>query len=174
MKRNLTQEIAILGLLIALVAVATRVIQIPVPVGFGYIHLGDSTIFLAAVIFGRKQGAIAGGIGSALADFFSPYAQYTIPTLIVKGLMGYIVGTIADQESETIFTFRNLIAMAVGAIVMAAGYLATNTIMYGDFRGALVGGFTGDLIQSFGGAALFIPLGMALKRTTYFKKYILK
>ena len=40
----------------------------PVPFTRGYIHLGDSMIFIAAILFGWRVGALAGGLGSALAD----------------------------------------------------------------------------------------------------------
>ncbi|MBM7615897.1 ECF transporter S component [Alkaliphilus hydrothermalis] len=173
MRRNSTQDIALIGLLIALVAVATMAIKVPMPTAQGYIHLGDSMVFLTAVMFGRRKGAIAGGVGSALADLLLGYNQYVIPTLIIKGLMGFIVGAVADQESQGLFNIRNILAFLVGAAVMATGYMITNIIFYGDVPAALVG-LVGDLIQSSMGAVIFIPIGMALKKSDYFKNFVLK
>ncbi|KAB3530445.1 ECF transporter S component [Alkaliphilus serpentinus] len=170
MRNDLTvKDLTLIGLLTALVTVATMIIQIPISAGYGYIHMGDSMIFLTAILFGRRKAAFAGGIGSAIADLLSGYGQYAIPTLIIKGFMGYIVGTIADQESQGLFAFRNLLALAVGIVIMAGGYLITNTLMYGEFMAALVGGFPSDLLQGFGGAALFMPIGLALKKTIILK-----
>jgi uncharacterized membrane protein len=53
LKFNRIQDLTILGLLIALVAVSTMVIKIPTIATQGYIHLGDSMIFLAAIMFGK-------------------------------------------------------------------------------------------------------------------------
>ncbi len=168
------RDLTLIGLLTALVAVATMIIKVPIPATQGYIHLGDSMIFLAAILFGRRHGAVAAGLGSALADILLGYTAYALPTLIIKGLMGYMVGVIAEQQSESLLNIRNIIAMIVGAVWMASGYLATATIMYGDFTAALVGGFPSDLLQGFGGAVLFIPLGIALKKSSFYKDYVLK
>lgn len=174
MIRKLIYNIIITGLLIALVTVATMLIKVPIPVANGYIHVGDSMIFLAAIFFGKRKGALAGGIGSAFADLLWGYPQWILPTLIVKALMGYLVGAIANQENEKIVNMRNVLAMSVGALWMATGYLFVGTIMTGSFMAVLIEGFPADLIQGFGGAALFIPVGIALKKTSYFKNYVLK
>ncbi|MDX9762690.1 MAG: ECF transporter S component, partial [Desulfomonilia bacterium] len=62
------RDFALLALFIALVAVSTMIIRIPVPQTNGYMNLGDSMVLLAALFFGPVGGFIAGGIGSALAD----------------------------------------------------------------------------------------------------------
>lgn len=171
--RRLLHNIIIASLLMALVTVSTMLIKIPIPATNGYIHVGDSMIFLAAILFGKRKGALAGGIGSAFADLLLGYPQWIIPTLIVKGLMGYLVGTIANQENEKVLSFRNILALATGAIWMATGYLFVATMMYGNFIVALLEGFPADLVQGFGGAVLFVPIGIALKKTGYFKSSVL-
>jgi uncharacterized membrane protein len=82
LKFNRIQDLTILGLLIALVAVSTMVIKIPTIATQGYIHLGDSMIFLAAIMFGKRKGAIAGGLGSAMADLLLAYTHWVLPTLM--------------------------------------------------------------------------------------------
>lgn len=54
-----------LALSIALVALGTIAIRIGVPATGGYMNLGDSMIFVTAIVFGRKCGLAAGGLGSA-------------------------------------------------------------------------------------------------------------
>ncbi|QUH25775.1 ECF transporter S component [Serpentinicella alkaliphila] len=171
--RKLLYNLIITGLLMALVTVATMLIKVPIPVTNGYIHVGDSMIFLAAIMFGKRKGALAGGIGSAFADLLWGYPQWILPTLVVKGLMGYLVGAIADQDNDNVINLRNILALVIGAITMATGYLFVGAIMTGSFVAVLVEGFPADLVQGFGGAALFIPIGIALKKTDYFKGSIL-
>lgn len=173
LKSNKIQDLTILGLLIALVAVSTMVIKIPTIATQGYIHLGDSMIFLAAIMFGKRQGAIAGGFGSAMADLLLGYTHWILPTLIIKALMGYGVGIIADQESNNLINLRNSIALIFGASWMVFGYFIAGGIMKGSFLVAWAS-VPANLIQGFVGALLFIPIGAALKKTKYFEQHVLK
>lgn len=167
--RNLsTKDLTIMGLLTALVTVSTMSITIPVPATSGYIHLGDSMIFLAAILFGWRYGLIAGGLGSALADMLAGYAHWALPTLIIKGLMGLIVGIIAQQEKDNLFTIRNILALVIGAILMVTGYYFAGAFMKGSFLVALES-VPFNLVQGFGGALIFIPLALALKKTKILK-----
>lgn len=173
MQTNKIQNLTILGLLIALVSVSTMMIKVPVISTEGYVHLGDSMIFLSAIIFGKKRGAIAGGIGSAMADLLLGYTHWIIPTLIIKGIMGYVVGFIADGESEKLINIRNSIALTIGAIWMVFGYFIAGGIMKGSFIVSATS-IPANLVQAFAGALLFIPIGIALKKTKYFNQYVLK
>lgn len=168
---NNTKELTVIGLLTALVAISTMAIQIPVPATEGYIHLGDSMIFLAAILFGWKYGAIAGGLGSALADILTGYTHWAIPTLIIKGLMGYIVGKTSDRSNKQLVNIKNIIALIVGALWMVGGYYIGGSMLKGSFIVALAS-VPSNLIQGIGGALIFIPLGSALKKTDIIKKYV--
>ena len=177
MNKNLKSEgiqnLTILGLLIALVAVSTMAIKIPTIATQGYIHLGDSMIFLAAIMFGKKKGAIAGGLGSAMADLLLGYTHWILPTFFIKALMGYGIGIIADQESNNLINLRNIIALVFGASWMVFGYFVAGGIMKGSFLVA-ASSVPANLVQGFVGALLFIPIGAALKRTKYFEQHVLK
>ena len=81
--REKTNKIILTGLMMAMIVVATIVIPIPVPFGTGYIHFGDAMIFLSVLILGWKYGAIAAGVGSALADLLVGYAIWALWTLVV-------------------------------------------------------------------------------------------
>ena len=111
-----TRKLALLALLTALVAAATRVIQIPTPATKGYVNLGDGMIFVAALLFGGSIGGIAGGIGSALADILGGYANWALPTLIIKGLEGLLVGWLFQ------LTRRNMAQKAVPSSVRAGHF----------------------------------------------------
>ncbi|MDR7521622.1 MAG: ECF transporter S component [Armatimonadota bacterium] len=90
-----TREVALTGLMAALVLVITRAFVLPIPQTKGFFNLGEAGVYLAAVLFGPRVGALAGGIGSALADLTLGYAQYAPFTLVIKGIEGALVGTIA-------------------------------------------------------------------------------
>lgn len=85
-------RIAFSAIFAALVFVATFAVRIPISLGWGYVHLGDSVVLLAGMLLGPVFGAIAAGLGSFLADFASGYAVYALPTLIIKASAAFFVG----------------------------------------------------------------------------------
>jgi len=92
-----TKKIILTGLMMALVTIATMILMVPVPFTNGYIHLGDSMIFLSVLILGWRYGAVASGVGSALADIFSGYVQWAPWTLCIKGLMALLMGLAIEK-----------------------------------------------------------------------------
>ena len=75
------------ALFTALGYVATRLLIVPSPTG-GYMNLGDAVVLLGAYLLGPVYGAIAGGLGPALADLLSGYPAWVPGTLVIKALMG--------------------------------------------------------------------------------------
>ena len=65
-----TKTIAMSAMFAALVTVTTAFIKIPTPVG-GYVHPGDSMVYLAASVLPGPFGLIAAAVGGALADLIS-------------------------------------------------------------------------------------------------------
>ncbi len=110
------------SLAIALVLVTTFAVKIPIPFTQGYIHPGDSMIFITAILFGWNFGALAGGIGSAMADLLGGYAHWAFPTLIIKAIMGGLVGWVGHDllklKKHRFFSFL----LAVGAIIAWIGF----------------------------------------------------
>ena len=69
-EKSRTYYLVINALFIALTLVATWLINIRLPFmgSGGLIHLGNVPLFVAAMLFGRKTGAIAGAFGMGLFD----------------------------------------------------------------------------------------------------------
>ena len=63
-----TKDLIITSLLISLVFVATFFINIRLPIAAngGLVHLGSAMLFIIAILFGPKKGALAGAFGMAL------------------------------------------------------------------------------------------------------------
>ena len=51
-----------------------------------------------ALLFGRRAGATAGGLGSAMADLLGGYPHWAPFTLIIKGIEGYVVGALGASR----------------------------------------------------------------------------
>ncbi|MDQ7842840.1 MAG: ECF transporter S component [Armatimonadota bacterium] len=116
------REVAAAAIFIALTFVVTRYTVIPIPATKGYFNLGEVVIYLAAIVFGPLVGALAGGVGAALADLAAapPFAPFT---LVVKGIEGLLVGWLAGRTSAS-----RVGATLVGGAWMVAGYFAVEVI----------------------------------------------
>jgi len=122
-----TNKIILTGVMMAIVAVATMIIAIPVPFTNGYIHLGDSMVFLSVLILGWRYGAVASGVGSALADLFLGYVHWAPWTLCIKGMMALLMGLIIEKAAGN---RRNAaIAIAATTIIWMVFHIAVNRII---------------------------------------------
>ena len=62
MTNETTKRIAKTALMIALIFVCTFTIKLPNPATGGYTHMGDCMAFLAVLVLGKKDGALAAGL----------------------------------------------------------------------------------------------------------------
>ena len=95
-KTMTTKDITIVGVMAALVFAATYFLKINMPLTMGYVHLGDSMIFLAVYLFGWKKGALAGAIGGAMSDLIGGYVIWIVPTFAIKFIMAMVAGLLFD------------------------------------------------------------------------------
>ncbi len=122
-----TNKIILTGVMMAIIAVATMILAIPVPFTNGYIHLGDSMIFMAVLILGWKYGAVAAGVGSALADLFLGYVHWAPWTLCIKGIMALLMGLMIEKAMDN---RRNMMAsIGVTTVCWLIFHYAVNRII---------------------------------------------
>lgn len=137
---------------IVLVMVSTLLIRIPVP-GGGYFNFGDVVIVFAALLGGSFTGALAGGIGSALADLIG-FPIFAPITLIAKGLLGALAGL--GKGRKPIYS---VIFPVLGGAVMVGVYFAGTWIMPSLGKAAALADLAPNLLQSAfgitGGRLLF-------------------
>jgi uncharacterized membrane protein len=86
-------------LLAGVTAGLTMVVRIPIPGTGGYLNLGDMAVVFCGLLLGGRWGAIAGGVGSASADFIGGFFIFVPVTLIAKGLEGFIAGTLGKKNA---------------------------------------------------------------------------
>ena len=178
MNNNSTKMIKIIvfsGLFMALTTVMTAFFHVPSPGGNGYIHLGDSVIYLSSVLLPFPCGILVGGIGGALSDLISGFAAYAIPTLIVKSINASCF-YLLRARGEKIVSKRSIIALILSSIVTVVGYLIVDLILYKgiSFKTQLFATVPGNLIQAVGSAVLFLFIGSALDRINIKGKINLK
>lgn len=159
-----SKKMCVAAMSMALVCIATMFFKVPIPLG--YAHLGNAFILLGCVLVGNPYAVIIGGIGSALADLLGGYGEWIIPTLIIKGLMGFAVAYIAHPKEGSckLLSVRTAIASAVGILIMVLGYFLGGSILYGSLAlgAAQIPGLTAEGIV---GLILFYILGCAFEKT---------
>jgi len=158
MKKKL-QHLILTALFAALVMVFTAYIgRIPLPGTGGYIHFGDSLIFLAACLLPMPYAALAGALGAGLADLLSPLPAYAIPTVVIKACIALLF----SAKREKIFCPRNAFALLPAAAVTMGGYYLAEGILF-SWQAALMT-LPFNLLQWASSAALFILLAFAMDK----------
>lgn len=160
------------SLMAAIIYISTAVIN--VPSHMGVIHLGDSMVFVAAVILGKKKGAAAAAVGMCLFDLLSPYAIWAPFTFVIKGTMAFIAGSIAyRKEYEGNGIWNNALGFVLGGIWMiGAYYLAGVLLLHFYFNNPLNQSFItsladipGNVTQVIFGIVIALPLSKLLKKS---------
>ena len=156
------------GALTALTVIFTAYIfHIPVGINGGYVHFGDSVIYLSAVILPAPYAMIVGALGGGIADLLTA-PMWAVATVIIKMLIVLPF----SSRSETLLTKRNLVAPVISFFISATGYYIAEKILFGT-EVALISAFSGSLVQS-GGSALFFYIVATAFQSAGIKRYILK
>ena len=165
MKNDSVRKLAMNGLMIALVFLATYFTRIPTLLPGGYFNLGDAVIMMAAAFLGPIGGLTAGSMGSAFADLAAGAFIYAPVTLVVKGIEGLAVGLLAAKymksdkfkqagairtpgknitgslltdkgTKNTAANLKLILALVVGAVIIVAGYFSGEAFVLSLFDSA--------------------------------------
>ena len=153
--------------MMALSCVLTLAVRIPSPTK-GYLNLGDCAVLFGGWLLGPVWGAVAAGMGSALADLFAGYPVYVPGTLLIKAVMAAVIALVPRlfRRSEKGLSRTGLI---VGALIaeafMAVGYWLYEAVVIGEGFAAALAGVSGNVVQGIAGAAGAYFLTAALSHT---------
>jgi len=122
-----TVKIGITAAFMALVCVSTMIFSIYVPATRGYFNIGEAMVYTTALLFGPVIGAVAGGVGSALADAILGYWIYAPATLLIKACEGAVVGLLGLKIVNISSTKRwRFFTIAIGLLIASLiGYIGT-------------------------------------------------
>ncbi len=153
------KNLTLTGLMAALVTLFTAYfVHIPVGPNGGYIHLGDSVIYLAAGLLPLPYAMLAGAIGGGLADLLTA-PMWTIATVIIKALI--VIPFTASKNK--ILCKRNMIAPIISFLISGTGYYIATVLLFGE-KTAILTSFTGSFVQSMGSAVVFYVIAVALDK----------
>ncbi|HDQ13324.1 MAG TPA: ECF transporter S component [Sediminispirochaeta sp.] len=163
------QKVATLAILIAVTALFTYVVRIPIAPTRGYINFGDVAIFFSAILFGPFTAFISGGLGTALADLISGYAQWAPFSFLAHGLQGLFIGLIfkvgRDGNASAAglpSVARLLIAFVVATLTMGGIYFLVGGVMVGFPAAATE--IPGNILQNLVGVLVGSPLALAVMK----------
>ena len=152
--------LAMASMFAAMVCVTTAYLfHIPVGVNNGYIHLGDTFIYLAAAFLPWPYAIGTAALGAAAADLLTGAAVWAVPTMIIKALMVLPF----TSRGQKILGIRNVAAALFSGIICLGGYFLAEGLMYGSWVMSLLGLWPG-ILQSGGSGILFLLLGTALDK----------
>lgn len=158
MRQN-TSKIVTAGLFAAMITIMTAYIcHIPYGANGGYIHFGDTLIYLAAVLLPRPYALAAAAIGGGMADMLTA-PMWAPATIVIKMLITLPF----TSRQEKILTVKNMVAPFIALPISAAGYYLAEGILFGSFI-APMASLAGSLIQSVGSAVFFFVLASALDK----------
>lgn len=165
--RGRTRMLVMAALFAALGYVATRVLMVPSPTG-GYMNMGDAVVLLGAFLLGPLWGAVAGGLGPALADLLAGYAAWVPGTLVIKAAMGLLAGGLYQVLGRKAWALP--VCGILAESVMVVGYwLYDGLFIVGSIMGAAVG-IPSNLVQGGFGLVVSTLLALALRKNTIVRR----
>lgn len=134
-KRFTSMMIASAGIMAAFVYAMTS-ISVSMPKPLGVWHMGDIASFIVAILYGPFVGAFACGVGAMIFDIWNPlwgssYITYAPATLVIRGLMGFLLGTLRrtiPAKSRT----SELIAMVIASVEKNISYFIYDYALLGS------------------------------------------
>lgn len=160
-----TLRIVIAAMFAAMIAVLTAFVQIKTPTG-GYIHLGDSMIYIAASFLPMPYAIAASAIGGGLADLLV-YPETILYTIVIKAVNAVFF----SSKSDRILTKRNALMTIPSGLVTVIGYSASKLIrqlIAGDsLHSAIVTAvwkMPENAIQAVSSAVIFIIIALAFDK----------
>lgn len=160
MKNSKLKTLAFTGMFAALVFLATWAIHVPAGLNGGYVHFGDSLVYLAASMLPLPYAMAASAIGAGFSDMVSGAPLWILPTVIIKSLCCMPF----TYRNAHIICRRNMVALFIAALITLFGYGSVSAVMAGNIV-AFLADVPNSLIQSAGSALCFVVIASALDRT---------
>lgn len=161
---TMTSELSKMAVALTYVFTAFVNVRLPIAANGGLIHLGNVPLFIMAILFGKKTGAIAGGVGMGLFDLLSGWTAWAPFTFIIVGIMGYVVGAMTEKHDQYGWKVAAIFAAFVIKIV---GYYIAEIILYGNFI-APISSVPGNVVQIAVAAVVVLiviePIEIAVKK----------
>jgi uncharacterized membrane protein len=152
-------KVAVVAVLTAVVVVFTLVVRIPTTKG--YLNLCDVAICFIAFTFGPVSAFLAAGLGTAIADLISGYAQWAPISFIVHGIEGLLIALIVRKQPLS--KMRILLAAIGCVLTVSLGYFVLSALFISTVAVAAAE-IPPNMIQAGVGVVFGLALSKAIKR----------
>ena len=150
-------KITLTGVFTALIFVFTAFVHVPSYTG--YVHIGDSFIYLAASILPLPYALFAGAAGAVLSDVLTGFAVWAPASLIIKSATVLFF----TWKKPTFLTKRNYLALIPAAALCIGGYYIYEVMLYGNFVTPAYG-MLGNLVQAVFSSVVYLIAGVTLDK----------
>ena len=128
-------------------------------------------IFLAVLMLGGKRGAVAGGLGAAIADIVSGYTIWAVPTMICKAAMAIVMGMMIKHRA---FGLKGrllwIVSAVAGGITQGILYEVFWLVLFG--KAAALAALPGLTFQMVSGIIIAFVISEALQKTSLRRHFI--
>lgn len=151
-------KIAAAAIFASIVAAATLLFIVPIPATSGYFNLGETLIYVAALLFGPFVGGVAGA-GASIADTLVA-VQYAPGTFTIKATEGFLVGFLTKKINQKTkrLTLSATIAIVIGGLEMVAGYFLYETLILSYPVAAAALEIPFNIVQMSVGLVIAVPI----------------
>ena len=165
------KQVVTASVLAAFTTVATMIIKVPTLGTNGYVNIGDSVVLLCAWLLQNPYGALAAGVGSALADLLSGYPAYIPGTAVIKFVMAFVCAVIFSNLKDRIpKEAAYVVSSVIAELIMVTGYFLYEAFVLGYGLAA-----SSSIISNAAQALICLVIGNALIHALdpVFRKFML-
>lgn len=155
---------------LALAAVFTAAItgltmvHLPLPSEAGYVHVGDSMIYLAASFLPGPYAVIAAALGGALADMLFGFFNWMPFTFVIKAMNAIpfvLCFKYLKKNSDKIITLPSIAMSVLSGVITIVMYFFASCIVYGNVATAFLD-VPGSVVQAVGSSVIYCLVGAPL------------
>lgn len=158
MNSKRTKKLVTAAMFASMILVATSFARIPIGINSGYIHLGDSLIFLAATMLPLPYAMCAAAVGGSLADILAGAAVWAPATFIIKALNVipfYFIGAKSEK-----LTGKHMVIAPTSGLITIFGYFLAESLMYSPQSAVVSMPF--NIVQAVGSVVVFFVISYAI------------
>ena len=176
MKQNQTTKtlfrLILSALFAALIAVFTAFVSIKTGINDGYLHFGDSLVYLAGCMLPLPYAAAAAAVGGALADVLGGAAVWAPFSAVIKALntlpFALVYACRLTKSPQRILNKATAWMPLASGLITILGYFLAEGLLY-SFPTAAVSCLA-SLVQAAGSAVLYYAAAAALDRVQIKKR----
>jgi uncharacterized repeat protein (TIGR04002 family) len=136
-----------------------------IPTLNGYVHLGDTLVFLCGSLLSPVYAFIAAALGGCLADLLTGYPVWAVASLLIKGFSALCFSA---RRPRTL-CLRNLLAILPAGLLCVGGYYIWAALFISGNWTAPLAELLPNLMQTVVSGTLYAILALALDHVPVLK-----